>query len=151
MIREAYGEDGPLTEDVLLDEFGAGLFEREHADTLKRALQKPEAKHWRTKLMRMVADAWKGALRRMGGDRINLKNIERMTPEEAVRFLAEQMAKGRTLGKFKGKGESEKRFAWKLIDGKETTVAMGYLLPLRDARNLEKVISSERTPRSWER
>ena len=152
-IEAAY-PDFAKNPDALLDEIGAGRFEKEMGEKCGEMLERsPEAKSWWQGLKDMIAEAWRGMVGSLKGenvkglkgygDGIDLKQLEAMTPEEGMEWLVGQMAEGRRLGggeaakNAKGaEGQSgEVRYARKLIGGKETAVVEGYPLSLREARD----------------
>lgn len=110
LIKEKYGD---FSGDALMDEIGAGRFERAMGERFQKLLaESPEVRGWWRKVLHALARAWKGMARTVGGNRIDLKKIEKMDPEEAIEKLAEQMLEGRRLGEAKGmSGEGERRFS----------------------------------------
>ena len=151
-IEAAY-PDFARNPDALLDEIGAGRFEREMGERFGEMLERsPEAKSWWQGLKDMIAEAWRGMVRGLkgAGGEINLKALEAMTPEKGMEWLVGQMAEGRRLGGGEAaknaKGaeaqSGEVRYSRKLIGGKETAVVEGYPLSLREARDPDKVLGA---------
>ena len=113
-IKEAYGD---FTGDALLDEIGAGRFERTLGERFKALLaEKPEVRSWWRKVLHAVARAWKGLARTVGGNRVDLKKIEKMDPEEAIEALTAQMLEGRRLGEGRGNAEGDIRYSRKQMN-----------------------------------
>ena len=106
-IKEVYGD---FKGDALMDEIGAGRFERAMGERFQKLLAKsPEVRGWWRKVLHALARAWKGMARTVGGNRIDLKKIEKMDPEEAIEALTAQMLEGRRLGEGIAKAEGEVR------------------------------------------
>ena len=96
LIKETYGD---FSGDALMDEIGAGRFERAMGERFQKLLAKsPEVRGWWRKVLHALARAWKGMARTVGGNRVDLKKIEKMDPEEAIEALTAQMLEGRRLG-----------------------------------------------------
>ena len=157
-IKKMY-PDFAKNPDALLDEIGAGRFEKEMGAKFGEMLERsPEAKGWWQGLKETIAEAWRGMVRGLGDwkiggledSRIDLKALEAMTPEKGMEWLADRMIEGKTLKggeaakNAKGaEGQSgEVRYARKLIGGKETAVVEGYPLSLREARDPDKVLGA---------
>ncbi len=139
-IKEVYGD---FKGDALMDEIGAGRFERAMGERFQKLLAKsPEVRGWWRKVLHALARAWKGMARTVGGNRVDLKKIEKMDPEEAIEALTAQMLEGRRLGEGRGNAEDRQiiRFSRAMIGGRETAVAEGYPLSIREARDPEKVL-----------
>lgn len=104
-IEAAY-PDFAKNPDALLDEIGAGRFEKEMGAKFGEMLERSqEAKSWWQGLKDMIAEAWRGMVKGLGdwkigglGDsRIDLKALEAMPPEEGMSWLADRMIEGKTL------------------------------------------------------
>ena len=107
LIKDVYGD---FKGDALMDEIGAGRFERAMGERFQKLLAKsPEVRGWWRKVLHALARAWKGMARTVGGNRIDLKKIEKMDPEEAIEALTAQMLEGRRLGEGRGNAEGEIR------------------------------------------
>ena len=103
LIKEVYGD---FKGEALMDEIGAGRFERAMGERFQKLLTKsPEVRGWWRKVLHALARAWKGMARTVGGNRIDLKKIEKMDPEEAIEALTAQMLEGRRLGEGGGAGK----------------------------------------------
>ena len=131
LIKEAYGDfDG----DAILDEIGAARFEEALGERFKKLLAKsPEVRGWWRKVLHALARAWKGLARTVGGNRIDLKKLEKMAPEEAIEKLAEQMLEGRRLGEGVATGEGKRAS----IAGRKGAERLG-VGKAADAETLEK-------------
>ena len=106
-IKEVYGD---FKGDALMDEIGAGRFERAMGERFQKLLAKsPEVRGWWRKVLHALARAWKGMARTVGGNRVDLKKIEKMDPEEAIEALTAQMLEGRRLGEGRGNAEGDIR------------------------------------------
>ena len=106
-IKEVYGD---FKGEELMDEIGAGRFERAMGERFQKLLAKsPEVRGWWRKVLHALARAWKGMARTVGGNRVDLKKIEKMDPEEAIEALTAQMLEGRRLGEGRGNAEGEIR------------------------------------------
>ena len=107
LIKEVYGD---FKGDALMDEIGAGRFERAMGERFQKLLAKsPEVRGWWRKVLHALARAWKGMARTVGGNRVDLKKIEKMDPEEAIEALTAQMLEGRRLGEGRGNAEGDIR------------------------------------------
>ena len=107
LIKEVYGD---FKGDALMDEIGAGRFERAMGERFQKLLAKsPEVRGWWRKVLHALARAWKGMARTVGGNRVDLKKIEKMDPEEAIEALTAQMIEGRRLGEGRGNAEGDIR------------------------------------------
>ena len=107
LIKETYGD---FSGDALMDEIGAGRFERTMGERFQKLLAKsPEVRGWWRKVLHALARAWKGMARTVGGNRVDLKKIEKMDPEEAIEALTAQMLEGRRLGEGRGNAEGDIR------------------------------------------
>jgi len=94
-VREIYGTD--LNEYELLDEIGARRFTEEHISNIVEEVKKKNAKSWFGKVLSGVGEIYRGFLTKIGGDRIHLGDINKMSPSECIKKLAVEMASGKTL------------------------------------------------------
>ena len=136
LIKETYGD---FSGDALMDEIGAGRFERTMGERFQKLLAKsPEVRGWWRKVLHALARAWKGMARTVGGNRVDLKKIEKMDPEEAIEALTAQMLEGRRLGGGRGNAEGEIRPS---IGGRKGAERLG-VGKAADAEAMEKAGAS---------
>jgi len=134
-IKEAYGE---FRGDALMDEIGAGRFEKALGERFKALLaKKPEVRTWWRKVLDALKAAWKGMAAKVGGNRIDLKKLDRMEPEEAIEWLAKQMVEGRRLGEGRAAARPQGEGSRPSIAGRKGAERMG-IGKNADAERMEK-------------
>lgn len=100
-VRSGYSD---FDETALRDEIGAHLFERKHGEAFANALRTMEGRAWYSRAWDAIKRVAKDFLKAFGVDvnRVDLAKLNRMSPEQGVAWLTEQMLKGKTLGGFDG-------------------------------------------------
>ena len=85
-----------FTGEALIDEIGAGRFERELGDEFRKLLEtRPQVRSWWQKVTDAIRKMLRGFIGK--GDGIDLKKMKKMSPEEAMKWLAGQMMEGKGL------------------------------------------------------
>lgn len=117
-IRDAYGDIG---EDALMDEIFAHRIEKRLGSRLEKLIaENAEVKTWWESVKQFVADIWNGMMEALGRDGVNLDGIDRMTPDQAVDHVIDQILKGKKL---KGLGVTpDRRGTTEVAVGEGTTV-----------------------------
>ena len=104
-IRSRYpGAD----ETALRDEIWAALRER-NSPAMEKAIRTLQGKAWYNRAWSAFRDAWKGLLARMGFNRADLSQIDKMSNDEFLSHLDRLMSDGKTLGRLgRGNGEGQR-------------------------------------------
>lgn len=104
-IRSRYpGAD----ETALRDEIWAALRER-NSPAMEKAIRTLQGKAWYNRAWSAFKDAWKGLLARMGFNRADLSQIDKMSNDEFLSHLDRLMSDGKTLGRLeRGNGEGQR-------------------------------------------
>lgn len=97
---------------TLLDEIGAARYTMDNVNKIKDAATRRQTAKWYQRTWNAIADTYKAMLSKLGWNKARLDNLSALTPEETVNLLADEMLKGRNLGKARStqidmsKGES---------------------------------------------
>ncbi len=127
-------------EYALLDEVGAGRFEKHMGEKFQKLLRTSEStRTWWQKFRAAVAKAWKGTVRAFGGDRVSMRKLESMDSAQAMEYIVDQISKGKMLGKSTWGDKGGKRFAIGKYNGEEIAVVEDRLFTNEDARNVKLV------------
>ena len=113
---------------MLLDEVGAARFTAEQAMKIKNEAERRAALKWYGKAWEACRDAYKSMLTKMGFNKTSVDALNGMSPENAVEFMAKEMAKGKSIGKAEKGGPVD-------VDAKETTLEK-YVRKAKDAFNI---------------
>ena len=98
---------GKLSPEALLQELFAHRFAAEQSAGLRAAALKNENASWLAKVADAAKRLWRSFVAALGGNRIDAKTLSALSPDEAMRRLAEGLARGQTLGRApKGRGLS---------------------------------------------
>ena len=101
---------GKLSPEALLQELFAHRFAAEQSAGLRAAALKNENASWLAKVAGAAKRLWRSFVAALGGNRIDAKTLSALSPDEAMRRLAEGMARGQTLGRApKGRGAVDGR------------------------------------------
>lgn len=107
-IRERYkqgkDESDAAYKARLRDEIWAALRER-NSPAMEKAIKTLQGKAWYNRAWSAFRDAWKGLLARMGFNRADLSQIDRMSNDEFLSHLDRIMSDGKTLGRLEAMGE----------------------------------------------
>ena len=93
-----------VDETALRDEIWAALRER-NSPAMEKAIKTLQGKAWYNRAWSAFRDAWKGLLARMGFNRADLSQIDRMSNDEFLSHLDRIMSDGKTLGRLEAMGE----------------------------------------------
>ena len=93
-----------VDETALRDEIWAALRER-NSPAMEKAIKTLQGKAWYNRAWSAFRDAWKGLLARMGFNRADLSQIDRMSNDEFLSYLDRIMSDGKTLGRLEAMGE----------------------------------------------
>ena len=93
-----------VDETALRDEIWAALRER-NSPAMEKAIKTLQGKAWYNRAWSAFKDAWKGLLARMGFNRADLSQIDRMSNDEFLSYLDRIMSDGKTLGRLEAMGE----------------------------------------------
>ena len=93
-----------VDETALRDEIWAALRER-NSPAMEKAIKTLHGKAWYNRAWSAFRDAWKGLLARMGFNRADLSQIDRMSNDEFLSHLDRIMSDGKTLGRLEAMGE----------------------------------------------
>ena len=93
-----------VDETALRDEIWAALRERS-SPAMEKAIKTLQGKAWYNRAWSAFRDAWKGLLARMGFNRADLSQIDRMSNDEFLSHLDRIMSDGKTLGRLEAMGE----------------------------------------------
>ena len=97
-----------FTGEALIDEIGAGRFERELGDEFRKLLEtRSQVRSWWQKVCDAIRKMLRGFIGK--GDGIDLKKMKKMSPEEAMKWLAGQMMEGKGLAERSSASGSGKR------------------------------------------
>ena len=133
--------------DAMLDEIFSNRLERELGGRFAELLESsPEALGWWQGLKRMLAEAWHGFARAFGGrgQGFGAKELEGLTPAQAMERLVERIGSGERLeGGFGGGradgGERGMRLSVANVGGREIGVVEAEPLTTREAKDRSKV------------
>lgn len=93
---------------ALRDEIWAALRER-NSPAMEKAIRTLQGKAWYNRAWSAFRDAWKGLLARMGFNRADLSQIDKMSNDEFLSHLDRLMSDGKTLGRLeRGNGEGQR-------------------------------------------
>ena len=93
-----------VDETALRDEIWAALRER-NSPAMEKAIKTLQGKAWYNRAWSAFRDAWKGLLARMGFNRADLSQIDKMSNDEFLSHLDRIMSDGKTLGRLEAMGE----------------------------------------------
>ena len=93
-----------VDETALRDEIWAALRER-NSPAMEKAIKTLQGKAWYNRAWSAFKDAWKGLLARMGFNRADLSQIDKMSNDEFLSHLDRIMSDGKTLGRLEAMGE----------------------------------------------
>lgn len=133
-----------FTGEALIDEIGAGRFERELGDEFRKLLEtRPQVRSWWQKVTDAIRKMLRGFIGK--GDGIDLKKMKKMSPEEAMKWLAGQMMEGKGLAERSSASGTGKRAS---IGGIFTGTAADYANESRqggkeDGPSLQKIGTGE--------
>lgn len=97
-----------VDETALRDEIWAALRER-NSPAMEKAIRTLQGKAWYNRAWSAFRDAWKGLLARMGFNRADLSQIDKMSNDEFLSHLDRLMSDGKTLGRLeRGNGEGQR-------------------------------------------
>lgn len=97
-----------VDETALRDEIWAALRER-NSPAMEKAIKTLQGKAWYNRAWSAFRDAWKGLLARMGFNRADLSQIDKMSNDEFLSHLDRLMSDGKTLGRLeRGNGEGQR-------------------------------------------
>ncbi len=104
---------GKLSPEALLQELFAHRFAAEQSAGLRAAALKNENASWLAKVADAAKRLWRSFGAALGGNRIDAKTLSALSPDEAMRRLAEGMARGQTLGRApNGRGAKVENDGW---------------------------------------
>ena len=104
-IRSRYPD---MDETALRDEIWAALRER-NSPAMEKAIKTLQGRAWYNRAWSAFRDAWKGLLARMGFNRADLSQIDKMSNDEFLSHLDRIMSDGKTLGRLEATGEGDSR------------------------------------------
>ena len=129
---------GKLSPEALLQELFAHRFAAEQSAGLRAAALKNENASWLAKVADAAKRLWRSFVAALGGNRIDAKTLSALSPDEAMRRLAEGMARGQTLGNVaKGRGMRDR--AAKLAARRYRSAADAAIVEATDGLDGEKV------------
>lgn len=95
-VKKHYS-DAP--EAIQREEVLARIIGRKGGEAIDRTVRTLEGKAWYNRAWQAIKDAIRGMMARMGFNRADLSQIDKMTPDETMDWLVKQMTEGRTLGR----------------------------------------------------
>ncbi len=104
-IRSRYPE---VNETAIRDEIWAALRER-NSPAMEKAIKTLQGRAWYNRAWAAFRDAWKGLLARMGFNRADLSQIDKMSNDEFLSHLDRIMSDGKTIGRLEATGEGDSR------------------------------------------
>lgn len=112
-----------VDETALRDEIWAALRER-NSPAMEKAIKTLQGKAWYNRAWSAFRDAWKGLLARMGFNRADLSQIDRMSNDEFLSHLDRIMSDGKTLGRLEAMGEGTRNAVRKGVSAAEDAAYM---------------------------
>ena len=97
-VAENYGKE---TDAVQREEVWAHVMGNRGSAAIQKALESKRGRTWWGRFWDTAKEAWRGLASKVGLNRVDLSNIDAMSPDEFADYMAKEMASGKVLGKIK--------------------------------------------------
>ena len=97
-VAKNYGKE---TDAVRREEVWAHVMGNRGSAAIQKALESKRGRTWWGRFWNIAKEAWRGLASKVGLNRVDLSNIEAMSPDEFADYMAKEMASGKVLGNIK--------------------------------------------------